>query len=418
MAIAGRVAIVPQNEYDIETVYKRLDMVRYGKAVYVARKESVGIEPPNDEYWMLSMESGSDSAEEVTYDNTTSGLEATTVQSAIDEIATAPKVPEGVTYINFDETGEEEVEIIPTDADTLGGNPPEYFATAQSVTDIIEGTQSVGNAEKVNGITLYKSFTEIDSSFSNQTPLLDVIKGMAQYSQLTVTIYGGSTAIYPNSNGVLEIIKDHIYNYVVATFTEKKAANPQRYYLIAQPANNDITGWLGFLPLTGGTLSGNVTIEGTNSSSAALWISRIYEEVLHKLMLYMNNDGGVTLGLQIDGEWISRFIMNPDGSIGRYNGKIYNFFDESNKPAGTYTGNGDATARTIDTGGIGSVCCVYGGGNYGIVTVNGGFFSSYNSTSVSAILQAECKFVEGVLTIASTNAMINASGQSYGYQVL
>lgn len=56
MAIAGRVAIVPKGKWLATLSYSKLDMVTYNSNAYVAYKDSVGIEPTNEEYWMLTIE--------------------------------------------------------------------------------------------------------------------------------------------------------------------------------------------------------------------------------------------------------------------------------------------------------------------------------------------------------------------------
>ena len=105
MAIAGRVAIVPKGDWISTVKYDKLDLVRFGKNAYVAKKPSTNIEPTNTEYWMLSIEGGEGGeggtgiAEELTYDNTGSGLTATNVQDAIDELASKPSIPD-----NFEDT--------------------------------------------------------------------------------------------------------------------------------------------------------------------------------------------------------------------------------------------------------------------------------------------------------------------------
>lgn len=56
MANAGRVAIVPKGEYNSATAYKRLDLVRYNNAVYVARKANTGVSPTKTDTWMLCIQ--------------------------------------------------------------------------------------------------------------------------------------------------------------------------------------------------------------------------------------------------------------------------------------------------------------------------------------------------------------------------
>lgn len=85
-----------------------------------------------------------------------------------------------------------------------------------------------------------------------------------------------------------------------------------------------------------------------------------------------------------------------------------------NKPTGTYTGNGDATERTITTGGIGGACFISGGGNVTLVTSVGGFTLNSNGT-VSGIPFSEVHTVSGGIYLATTNARLNTSGTNYTY---
>lgn len=56
MANAGRVAIVPKGEYNSATAYKRLDLVRYNNAVYVAKKANTGVSPTKTDTWMFCIQ--------------------------------------------------------------------------------------------------------------------------------------------------------------------------------------------------------------------------------------------------------------------------------------------------------------------------------------------------------------------------
>lgn len=56
MTIAGKVAPVPKGDYDISAAYEKLNVVRYNNNAYMAIKPNTGIEPTNEEYWMLLME--------------------------------------------------------------------------------------------------------------------------------------------------------------------------------------------------------------------------------------------------------------------------------------------------------------------------------------------------------------------------
>jgi hypothetical protein len=97
----------------------------------------------------------------------------------------------------------------------------------------------------------------------------------------------------------------------------------------------------------------------------------------------------------------------------------FNYLTTVNKPTGSYTGNGSATARTIETGGIGKmvvVWCPYLGlqalvGPYGCIVTN------YNGATLANI--AGASFWQGVgLQLATSHNALNASGVTYEYQVL
>lgn len=56
MAIAGRVAIVPQGEWSADATYKRLDAVTHNNTLYFAKKEvPAGTATSNAEYWSKSI---------------------------------------------------------------------------------------------------------------------------------------------------------------------------------------------------------------------------------------------------------------------------------------------------------------------------------------------------------------------------
>lgn len=53
MTTAGRILIIPKGDYNAETQYEMLDLVRHNGTSWLAKKESTGIEPTveNAEYW-------------------------------------------------------------------------------------------------------------------------------------------------------------------------------------------------------------------------------------------------------------------------------------------------------------------------------------------------------------------------------
>ena len=93
---------------------------------------------------------------------------------------------------------------------------------------------------------------------------------------------------------------------------------------------------------------------------------------------------------------------------------------EGNKPSGSYTGNGDATERIINTGGIGRAILIYGAGatdNYFAIVTYHGAIVKYGTT-ITALPSGEIVFSEGVLYIRTTNVSLNNNYATYNYQVL
>lgn len=52
-AIAGRILIIPKGDWNSETTYEMLDLVRHNGTSWLAKKESTNVEPTetNSEYW-------------------------------------------------------------------------------------------------------------------------------------------------------------------------------------------------------------------------------------------------------------------------------------------------------------------------------------------------------------------------------
>lgn len=87
-----------------------------------------------------------------------------------------------------------------------------------------------------------------------------------------------------------------------------------------------------------------------------------------------------------------------------------------NKRYGTYTGNGAATSRTIDVGGVGDALLINGYGGLAIVTANGAI--GRDGTNAFVVNGNEAKFLSGKLTLVTTNPVLNYNGHEIGYRVL
>ena len=91
--------------------------------------------------------------------------------------------------------------------------------------------------------------------------------------------------------------------------------------------------------------------------------------------------------------------------------------DELEKHSGSYTGNGDATSRTVDIGATGSVLNIKNDVNMAFVWPGGAVVLS--STGImTGLPNTEIQYVNGVLTLTTTSELVNATDQTYEYFVL
>lgn len=98
------------------------------------------------------------------------------------------------------------------------------------------------------------------------------------------------------------------------------------------------------------------------------------------------------------------------------NGKGYTIFGEHNKPTGAYTGNGSATSRTIEIGGIGNVAAVWSI-NGAVLLINVGGIAK-NATNIYALSGSESNCANGKIILTTTSIFLNENGTKYVYQVL
>lgn len=87
------------------------------------------------------------------------------------------------------------------------------------------------------------------------------------------------------------------------------------------------------------------------------------------------------------------------------------------KPRGNYSGNGSVTSRTIPVTGEGQVVLIYGGVGAVFVTPYGAY--AINSSGAASFLPVAqiYKGNDGIV-MTTDNALVNKSGNTYGYQLL
>lgn len=155
-----------------------------------------------------------------------------------------------------------------------------------------------------------------------------------------------------------------------------------------------------YLQLTGGTLSSPYNVSLTLKNIGAVW----------SLLKYSDTTGG--LGHLGFSDKDTPIFVNAEGS------NWCNILHTGNKPTGTYTGNGSATPRTINTGGIGNELLFSAGEEIGIVNYHCGVIFNVGVKQVFYFTEEEMNFRNGILTIATESVYVNAYGGVYGYRVL
>ena len=108
---------------------------------------------------------------------------------------------------------------------------------------------------------------------------------------------------------------------------------------------------------------------------------------------------------------LALLVEQPNGTH-----TTYQIYGAHNKPWGTYTGTGTATVRQVNTSGNGFACIVRSGSGTcivmgsGVMKAAGGAFTWLPS--------GQAYFKNGILYIATTDAVLNTSGTTYTYEVL
>lgn len=162
-----------------------------------------------------------------------------------------------------------------------------------------------------------------------------------------------------------------------------------------------------------GTIHGNASITvddalSTNSTNpiANKAVANVVDEINENVANITNGTTQVGNAKTLDGHGAEYFAKDAD---------LANYIAKADKPTGTYTGNGDATERTINTGGIGDVCIVRASGRVSILTPSGGFLS--NSDEVRFTEMAAFASDTGII-LRTTDSSLNENGVTYHYQVL
>lgn len=266
----------------------------------------------------------------------------------------------------------------------------QYFAVGAEVNldDIIDGTTQVGNAKTLDGhgADVFAKAADL----SNYLPK----SGGKLTDNVVIEKEGNAEVRYELKNGNKNI------SFVIGSDGSYGIYEVGRGWLFLSDANGNRS--------FDGTASGNLPLNGGGTVQAAgSQPLKVKNTISNLVFIPFHGIDGLMGYLGFDGK-TPRFADT--------NGGAYNLLHTGNKPTGTYTGNGDATARTIATGGIGKALLVYGGGYGAIVYPDGAIIM--NGTTVTSLPVTQCSFNDGNLVLATANAALNTSGGERGYIVL
>ena len=133
----------------------------------------------------------------------------------------------------------------------------------------------------------------------------------------------------------------------------------------------------GFVNKAGDTMTNDLTVEKSSSPTVAVKNTI----TARRVALTAADDGKAYLYNQKEGAKRQILFLNTEDSsvaeavqLQRQTPEkgleLYNILHTGNKPTGTYTGNGSATERTIETGGIGSVVAIWSTNSLAIIGLN------------------------------------------------
>ena len=174
-----------------------------------------------------------------------------------------------------------------------------------------------------------------------------------------------------------------------------------------------------YLPLSGGTLSGNIFIQNNEAYENAQVNVQSNARKICLAADAAEHNGVAGIYDYSDGEWIiysslDNYVCIPHTLYGERGHKVIH---EGDKPTGSYTGNNSATSRTITVGGLGQMLLISSDTGMALVSGRGAICMDRQTGAVSGLKSWEINYNNGVLTIATNSALVNSS-QSYWYQVL
>ena len=428
MAVAGKVAITLSTEnggaWSADVTYDRLVAVKHNNNLYISRKTVANVEPPNDEFWFLALE----------------GFGGDDVQALIDRLNELGDLIQSII------DGEQQV----GNAKTLDGHEAEYFATQEGLDKVqsYNGNTFTPNnkwyrvAERTNiqinnnscFITLRRDSSQSEvylirlettnnkrefvvvSGKSDSIRLMTKIRYTVDASKTYIEVYCNmyqASSRYGFSVNLFDISNNGgAWKALPYVETEETVSGVTVLTTYDIPANA--------IPATDLDLANKLDKSGGTveiNSFAGMRVKRNSNvDNYYAAIMFANNNGDLC-GIASDGA--GKLIrMSKNGSE---EGVILH---TGNKPSGSYTGNGSATERTINIGGV------HGSGNDGLLYVynqdtgsgalvfSNGAVTFRSDKGIQTLSAEHCYFYNGVLTLKTTDNFLNGSGAKHTYRFL
>lgn len=379
MADAGKIAPTYDGEWSADKTYDFHTYVTHNNNCYIAKQPSTGIEPTEEEnaYWFLALKNVN--ANDI--DNILNGT--TTVGNA-------------------------------NNADTVDGyhanqlrntNPEGVPESSYLISQYVNNT-NVFHIKSIDGIP-----TRVDKAIDSEQL---GGKGASEYVRVSDYLGGSKVSVGVDKNKNIDVIyfefSDGTRNLLKYDNTTKRLGftefdgstwSGKDFAYTADLAN--------YMPKSGGELTGRTGISAPDVTP--LVINNTTANAVYSLItFYANSSHCGALGFN--------GANNP--IFYGANGSIKTLLHTGNKPSGSYTGNGDATERWIETGGIGNALVIFADttvGHVGMIVTPRGAFGQQGGQNV-CLNATPALYSGGALRITTDSPCLNENGITYNYTVL
>lgn len=257
---------------------------------------------------------------------------------------------------------------------------------------------------KVQAVITTNGFSTMSADIYNQWPALALYEGVIEVIN-GANIYHGTYYKYTDTVGSIlmtDAADGTVYVWCVSG---------ENNYSLREVAKADE-----YLPLTGGTLTGNLVVPNVVCFANNGFVGSYGNEAFLEALDDTNNKRQISVSKISSNSDLAQSLKISEVINGVWNSK--NIFGEHNKPTGVYTGNGSATARTINTGGIGDCIMVWShNGTIAIVGTAGGCIGAIQGTP-TGLNQENAYISNGTLIISTDSRLLNENGVYYNYRVL